>query len=297
MLQRQFVKRLGPPAPTSSTSQPGQELTRFETEFTVADVLYESKHTKVFAAVNHIDRCIYAVKRITFSMDEIQPKQVMAEAEVMQQCLHPNIARYNTSWIEFVLNIPGLDAEIQPEEIAQFQFFIQMELCAKQNIVDASRNLSLKQKVDALLDVSSGISYLHDKAIIHMNIKPRNVLMSIDGIPKLCDFGKAISVIERCQSDDSKIDKFSAPECPERCTTKSDIYSFALVILCVLCEEEDDETIDEFLSGNFSKLQDVPQDFLGLIKKCLSKDPNERPDITVVTDALRNASNDLIDVD
>eukprot|EP00944_MAST-04C_sp_MAST-4C-sp1_P000942 g942.t1 len=40
-------------------------------------------------------------------------------------------------------------------------------------------------------DVLSGLDYLHSHMIVHLDIKPSNILISGDGVAKLCDFGMA----------------------------------------------------------------------------------------------------------
>ena len=315
MLQRQYVKRLGPPQPAQDIDEKLPELTRFESEFTIVETLYKSKKTTVFAAVNHIDRCIYAVKRVTFSMDLIQPEQVMREATVMQQCLHQNIAKYNSSWIEFILNLSH--DEVQTSSITQspftihrnssdsddkqfveFQFFIQMELCSKQNIVDACKTMELNQRVDMLLETATGISYLHDKNIIHMKIRPSNILMSLDGIPKICDFGKAISTIEANEDKEmSLIDPFLAPECPENISTKSDIYAFGLLMAFCLCDDEEISIVEKLRNKQTLNIPGLPNYVINMINDCMNEDPEKRPTIVGIIDILRDAANDLMDVD
>ena len=36
-----------------------------------------------------------------------------------------------------------------------------------------------------------GVEYLHSQRVIHKDLKPDNLLLSLDGIVKICDFGVA----------------------------------------------------------------------------------------------------------
>lgn len=44
-----------------------------------------------------------------------------------------------------------------------------------------------------LVDILGGLGYLHARSIVHCHVKPHNVLLGMDGICKLSDFGSTIS--------------------------------------------------------------------------------------------------------
>jgi len=46
-----------------------------------------------------------------------------------------------------------------------------------------------EKRLRILVGVIEAIRYMHARDIIHLDVKPHNVLLTNDGIPKLCDFG------------------------------------------------------------------------------------------------------------
>ena len=49
--------------------------------------------------------------------------------------------------------------------------------------------LSLRETVDYLRDIIEALVYMHEKSIAHRDIKPENIVISSEGVAKLCDFG------------------------------------------------------------------------------------------------------------
>lgn len=131
--------------------------------------------------------------------------------------------------------------------------------------------------------IAVGLSFLHEKEIIHGNLKPSNVLLDDKFQPRLVDYGF---------KHDKVNSQYSPPESfsHEEYTISSDIYSFGMLLCYIYVQEppfdeslsiEDlsDFVIDgerPILPGNLSpKIAD-------LIEKCWSKDPKDRPSITYI---------------
>jgi serine/threonine protein kinase/tetratricopeptide (TPR) repeat protein len=71
--------------------------------------------------------------------------------------------------------------------------YLVMELIEGQPITEYcdSRNLSIRERLRLFLQVCSAVHYAHQHLVIHRDIKPHNILVTPDGIPKLLDFGIA----------------------------------------------------------------------------------------------------------
>jgi non-specific serine/threonine protein kinase/serine/threonine-protein kinase len=98
------------------------------------------------------------------------------EREMLAALDHPNIAR---------LMDGGTTADGQP-------YFV-MELVDGEPIdryCDDQR-LSIDERLDLFRKVCAGVQYAHENLVVHRDIKPDNILVTKEGVPKLLDFGVA----------------------------------------------------------------------------------------------------------
>lgn len=56
-----------------------------------------------------------------------------------------------------------------------------------------------------------GLHYLHERHMVHRDVKPGNLLMSSDGFVKLGDFGLAVS-LDKAQDQVQGTQRYIAPE-------------------------------------------------------------------------------------
>ncbi|KAK7318797.1 hypothetical protein RJT34_03504 [Clitoria ternatea] len=115
-----------------------------------------------------------------------------------------------------------------------------------QNFISSADNkdafLGWEKLQNIALGVAKGIEYLHqgcDKRILHFDIKPHNVLLDNNFIPKISDFGLA----KLCSKDQSIVSMttargtlgYIAPEVFSRnfgsVSYKSDVYSYGMLLL------------------------------------------------------------------
>jgi len=98
------------------------------------------------------------------------------ERETLAALDHPNIAR---------LLDGGTTSDGQP-------FFV-MELVDGEPIdrYCDDHGLTIDERLDLFRKVCAGVQYAHENLVVHRDIKPDNILVTKDGVPKLLDFGVA----------------------------------------------------------------------------------------------------------
>ena len=119
-----------------------------------------------------------AIKTLSakFSGNEPLKTRFMQEARALAQLRHPNI-----------VSIYSLG---RPDEPPHFV----MEYVEGVTLLDASRALTLEQKVELIEKVALAVAFLHQHSILHRDLKPANILVGADLQPKLLDFGLARQV-------------------------------------------------------------------------------------------------------
>ncbi|CAM8992556.1 unnamed protein product [Rhodiola kirilowii] len=106
----------------------------------------------------------------------------------------------------------------------------------------AENMLDWKQRRNIILDIAKGLSYLHEdcrQKIVHLDIKPQNILLDEKFNAKVSDFGLS-KLIDKDQSNVMTQMRgtpgYLAPEWLNSVITeKVDVYSFGIVVLEILC--------------------------------------------------------------
>eukprot|EP00897_Mesotaenium_endlicherianum_P006998 jgi/Mesen1/6326/ME000328S05612 len=83
------------------------------------------------------------------------------------------------------------------------------------------------------LDVAKGMEYLHSKGIVHRDLKTSNLLLSLEGIVKIVDFGAARSEGRpHDMTGETGTFRYMAPEMIDHkpYTKTVDVYSFGIVL-------------------------------------------------------------------
>ncbi len=148
------------------------------------------------------------------------------ERQILASLNHPNIAKILDG---------GTTAEGVP--------YLVMELVEGQRLDDYCdvHKLATTERLNLFLQICAAVQYAHQRLIIHRDIKPGNVLVNAEGIPKLLDFGiaKILESSEASNQPEQTISlvrlltpEYASPEQikGEPITTASDVYSLGVVL-------------------------------------------------------------------
>lgn len=147
------------------------------------------------------------------------------ERQILASLDHPNIARL-------------LDGGTTDEGVP----YLVMELIEGTPIdqyCDANK-LNVTERLRLFVQVCSAVQYAHQRLVIHRDIKPGNILVTTQGVPKLLDFGIA-KILDPAVSSATTIAGPMTPEyaSPEQIrgepiTTATDVYSLGVVLYQLL---------------------------------------------------------------
>ncbi|KAI3805120.1 hypothetical protein L1987_27191 [Smallanthus sonchifolius] len=219
----------------------------------------------------------FAVKEVSLLDQGSQGKQCILQLEqeifLLSQFQHDNIVRY--------LGTDKDDGKI----------YIFLELVPKGSLANLYQKYRLRdsQVSTYTRQILSGLSYLHDRNVVHRDIKCANILVDVSGSVKLADFGLAkatkLNDIKSCKGTPY----WMAPEVVNNKKNKgygpaADIWSLGCTVLEMLTGQVPYSHLEGmqalFRIGN-GELPSIPktlsEEARDFILKCLQVNPNDRP--------------------
>lgn len=185
---------------------------------------------------------VVAVKWMKIDGENLPKKNFFAELKILGRLRHRNL-----------LKILGYFTD--SEEMALILEF--MPNGSLENLLHGEAQLPLewKQRLNIAMGVAQGLTYLHHESrtsVVHCDLKPSNVLLDEDFVPRIADFGVAkASNLHMTQSScgPAWTIGYTAPErayCLKP-SSKSDVYSFGIMLLELITRER--PTCSNFESG------------------------------------------------
>ncbi len=177
---------------------------------------------KVYRAKDRYLQRVVAIKLLKEDLSEDSDflKRFDTEAQAAASLTHPNIV------------------QIYDVGVDNNRYYIVMEFIdgiTLKEYIEQKGSLDWKETIDISLHICSALSRAHSRNIIHRDIKPTNIIMTSEGVPKVADFGIARSVSS--ETDTMRIDTigsvhYSSPEQARGGYTdeQSDIYSIGVTM-------------------------------------------------------------------
>jgi len=200
-----------------------------------------------------------------------------------------------------------LDAGVDQSSPDDPHIFLVMELIESRNLADALRDGPLGSRAAGYVgfDIAEGLEYVHQRGIIHRDVKPGNILLvdygdsdEVRPRAKLTDFGIAAFGDVQPAPIDGKTVGTAAYLSPEQArgavlTPASDVYSLGLVLLEALTGTlAFPGTLKESIAARLELDPIVPaglpDDWRALISAMTTRIPVDRPPIRDVILALRH---------
>lgn len=166
--------------------------------------------------------------------DRLNASLLASEPQRLGQLEHPNIVRVYE---------PGYLPDGRP--------WYAMELVEGIAVSDYAdrQNLSPRQRVILMGAVAHAVGWMHRRGLMHLDLKPGNILVTADGTPKILDFGLACPITgfasERHCAGTSRepislgggTPGYRAPEIPARQPVSygTDVYSLGVILYQLLC--------------------------------------------------------------
>ncbi|CAN6298112.1 unnamed protein product [Urochloa humidicola] len=253
-----------------------------------------------------------AVKKLSTSLD-MHEKKFGQEVQCLLKVRHENIVRFL-----------GYCADTQGEMVDYEGKFVMADvrnrlLCFEfvpngslhDYITDASCGLEWRVRYQMIKGICEGLCYLHENHIVHLDLKPANILLDDNMVPKIADFG-----LSRCFDENQSKDITSklvgsigylAPEFYDRQITYDlDIYSLGIIVIELLTGRKGYSTVEKIVESWRNRLE-ISQKGAPLQQvracaeigiMCIDPNPENRPIIQHIIKRFKELGNteDFVEV-
>jgi len=249
-------------------------------------ILGQGSFGKAYLVKNTVDNKNYVIKSMVLSdMSEKEQKEAYLEAKILEKLKHPNIIKFievfRSTKPSAMLNIvmDFADGGDLQRKIKEYQ--------------KEGRSFNEDTILDWFTQLCLAIKHIHDRKILHRDLKSQNVFLTLNGIIKLGDFGIAKCLNFTMEKAETIVGTpyYLSPEIVQNIpySFKSDIWSLGVLLYEMICLRMPFEANSlPLLSLKISRgvYSPIPSKYSlelrGLVKGLLSLDPAKRPSINEI---------------
>ncbi|KAM3400213.1 hypothetical protein ACQJBY_005224 [Aegilops geniculata] len=246
-----------------------------------------------------VDKKLVAVKK-PISGNVLETKQFANEVIIQSQVIHKNIVK-----------LIGCCLEVDTPMLV-YEFISKGSLHDILHRVDNKEPLKLDVRLSIVTDTAHGLAYMHSQThtkILHGDVKPANILLDDNFVPKISDFGISRLIDKEHTANVIGDMMYMDPVYLQTglLTEKSDVYSFGVVILEVISRKKASHSDNNSLVTSFLDCHKEEKKATGLFDKeiaatgvlelldtlaeiavaCLNLDVDQRPSMTDIAARLR----------
>ncbi len=265
--------------------------TMLQDRYEILEKIGSGGMSEVYKAKCHKLNRLVAIKvlKSEFTSDATFVSRFKMEAQAAAGLSHPNI-----------VNI----YDVVDEGDIHFIVMELVEGITLKSYITKKGHLDVKETIGIAIQVASGIEAAHEQHIIHRDIKPQNMLISMDGKVKVADFGIARAVSSQTMNAATVVGSvhYISPEQARGgySDERSDLYSLGITMFEMVTGHvpfEGDNTVTVALAHLEDPMPDprtmnpdVSPSLARIILKCTEKRPERRyPNAAAVISDLRRA--------
>jgi len=179
----------------------------------------ETLKIKITELINKIEQIKIKHQRTNTRKRQLELKRCLRSAHVISLIKNKNDGKLSKR----ILNSQRFANHIEEEKIK----YTSTRDFLKQN----KNKLTPSQIYDFFIKIAEGIKYIHENKIVHLDIKPENILVDNSGNPKISDFGVAkYKGIKKTPIEGTILYMSPQQANSEPATPQDDIYAFGTML-------------------------------------------------------------------
>jgi len=243
--------------------------------YTVMTELGKGNFGRVYQAYHTQTKQVRAVKAL---IDSKMNQTMVKEIDLMRSLpAHDNIVRYiehfetrdgRRTWTNVVFEFIGMGSLL--------------------SLLETVGSLSEWNVGRMTQDILHGLEFLHAQGLIHLDIKPANVLITNECVVKIADFGSAVREADECDVRPGGSRAYAPPETAidgAKISTAFDIWSVgstAIHLFTGAVPECEDGEAPKFPDGD--QTVGASRYFIKFLERCFKEDANARPSASALLD-------------